>query len=83
MQQASQVSARRHVDTGEGLLDGTSASYTGAAFEHQHALTGTRQVRRASKAVVAGAHDDGIPGTGGKLSKGLREADLAQDRGCG
>ncbi len=71
------------MDTGEGLFDGTSASHAGAAFEHQHALAGTRQVCRASEAIVAGANDDGIPGTGGQLSKGLGEADLAQDRGCG
>ena len=71
------------MDTGEGLFDGTSAADAGTAFEHQHTLAGTRQVGSTGEAVMTGANDDGIPATGGKLSNGLREANLSQDRGCG
>ncbi len=83
MQQAGKISAGRHADAGEGLFDSTSATDARAAFQHQHTLAGTRQVRCAGEAVMTGANDDGIPGAGGKLRDGLGKANLAQDRGCG
>ena len=79
MEKSGEVRARRHQDAGEGLFDGTGASYARPALEHQDAFAGACQVGRASEAVMTRADNDGIPGAGSELGNGLREADLAEN----
>ena len=83
MEKSGKISARRHADAGEGLFDGAGASDARPAFEHQDALAGACQVGSAGEAVMTGADDDGVPRPRSQLRNGLREADLAQDGGCG
>ena len=79
MQQAGEVGAGRHADAGEGLFDGAGAADAFAAFEHEDALAGARQVGGAGRAVVAGADDDDVPRARGDLLERRRQADLAQE----
>ena len=61
MEQAGKIGAGRHPHPRKGLLDRACASHPFTALEHQHTLSGARQVCGAGQAVVARAHDDGVP----------------------
>ena len=61
MEKAGEIGARRHPHPGKGLFDRACASHPFTALEHQHTLSGARQIGGAGQAVVTRAHDDGVP----------------------
>jgi hypothetical protein len=77
MEKPSQVGARRHENTGKGLLDGAGPSHALPAFEHQDALAGACEIGSADKAVMTRTDYDGIPRPRSKFSNRLRQANLA------
>ena len=70
MQKSGEISARRHAYAWKRLLDGAGPTYACTAFDHQDALIRTRKVGRASQPIMAGAHNNRVPGFGGEFADG-------------
>ena len=82
MQQPGQIRARRHAHARKRFLDRARAAHARAAFEHQHALPGPRQIRGAGQAVVPRPDDDRVPGLRREFANRRRQTDLAEHECC-
>ena len=83
VEQAGKIGAGGHSYAGKGLFNGAGAANAVAAFDDQHALAGTCEIRGAGEAVMPGANDNRVPGFGGESGDRLGEADFAEQGGCG
>ena len=81
MQKSGEISARRHAHAWKRLLYGAGPTYACTAFDHQDALTRTRKVGRASQPIMAGAHNNRVPGFGGEFADGCGQPQFTHHGG--
>jgi hypothetical protein len=62
LQQRHRVRRHRVAEAGMELLGDRGTAENATTFQHQHLLSGARQIGRADQAVVAATNDDRIPG---------------------
>ena len=61
VQQAAQIGARGHADTGPGLLSRTRPADPVPSLKDKNALSGPCQIRCAGESVMTGPYDDCVP----------------------